>query len=169
MKNYYISRLRKLSVFFAFLFASAGLMAQTNFSGTWGFNESKSNFGDTQFRFAATTLVITQEGNNLTVESTMPSRDGGERKTTDKYTLDGQVSENPGFNNSIRKSTVTWSADKTSMTIASTSTFERDGETREMKFSQTWKLAEGAKLLLVDNSFTGQNGEIKTTVAYDKK
>lgn len=90
MKNYYISRLRKLSVFFAFLFASAGLMAQTNFSGTWGFNESKSNFGDTQFRFAATTLVITQEGNNLTIESTMPSRDGGERKTTDKYTLDGQ-------------------------------------------------------------------------------
>lgn len=64
---------------------------------------------------------------------------------------------------------MTWSADKTSMTIASTSTFERDGETREMKFSQTWKLAEGAKLLLVDNSFTGQNGEIKTTVAYDKK
>jgi hypothetical protein len=168
MKNYCVSQLRRLLAFLVFVLASAGLMAQTNFSGTWGFNESKSNFGDSQFRFAATSMVITQEGNNLSVESTMPGRDGGEMKSTAKYFLDGQVSENPMFN-TARKSTVAWSADKTSLIISSTMTFERDGQSNEMKSSQTWKLAEGGKLLLIENSFNGPNGEMKTTAAYDKK
>ncbi|NMB72881.1 MAG: hypothetical protein GYA22_12110 [Bacteroidales bacterium] len=74
------------------MLSSAVLSGQANFSGTWAFNDSKSDFGDSQFRFAATTLVITQEGNALTVESTMPGRDGGEMKITSKYNLDGTVS-----------------------------------------------------------------------------
>lgn len=151
-----------------FMLASAGLFAQSNFSGTWAFNESKSDFGDSQFRFAATTMVVTQAGNVLTVESTMPGRDGGEMKTTSKYNLDGTVSENPMFN-TTRKSTVAWSADKASMTIASTMTFERDGESREMKSTETWKLTEGGKVLMLESVRPGRDGEMKITVAYDKK
>lgn len=151
-----------------FMLASAGLFAQSNFSGTWAFNESKSDFGGSQFRFAATTMVVTQAGNVLTVESTMPGRDGGEMKTTSKYNLDGTVSENPMFN-TTRKSTVAWSADKASMTIASTMTFERDGESREMKSTETWKLTEGGKVLMLESVRPGRDGEMKITVAYDKK
>lgn len=151
-----------------FMLASAGLFAQSNFSGTWAFNESKSDFGDSQFRFAATTMVVTQAGNVLTVESTMPGRDGGEMKTTSKYNLDGTVSENP-MCNTTRKSTVAWSADKASMTIASTMTFERDGESREMKSTETWKLTEGGKVLMLESVRPGRDGEMKITVAYDKK
>jgi len=151
-----------------FMLASAGLFAQSNFSGTWAFNESKSDFGDSQFRFAATTMVVTQAGNVLTVESTMPGRDGGEMKTTSKYNLDGTVSENPMFN-TTRKSTVAWSADKASMTIASTMTFERDGESREMKSTETLKLTEGGKVLMLESVRPGRDGEMKITVAYDKK
>ncbi len=170
MKNNYSSVSRKLTAFLVFFLASAGLMAQTNFSGTWAFNESKSNFGDMQFRFAATTMVIIQDGNNLTVESTMTGPDGTERKMTDKYTLDGVVSENPGFGNSVRKSAVTWSADKTAITIASTMTFERDGQTVEFKPSVIWKLSDGGKVLLLENSFPNPDGgDMKYTVAYDKK
>lgn len=149
-------------------FTSAGLFAQANFSGTWGFNESKSNFGESQFRFAATTMVVTQAGNVLTVESTMPGRDGGEMKTTSKYNLDGTVSENPMFN-TTRKSTAAWSADKTALTISSTMTFERDGESREMKSTESWKLTEGGKVLMLESVRPGRDGEMKTTVAYDKK
>lgn len=147
---------------------SAGLFAQANFAGTWGFNESKSNFGESQFRFAATTMVVTQAGNVLTVESTMPGRDGGEMKTTSKYNLDGTLSENPMFN-TTRKSTAAWSADKSSLTISSTMTFEMDGQSREMKSTETWKLAEGGKVLMLENVRPGRDGEMKTTVAYDKK
>ncbi|OFY64537.1 MAG: hypothetical protein A2Y71_11860 [Bacteroidetes bacterium RBG_13_42_15] len=90
-------------------------------------------------------------------------------KTSAKYTLDGKVSENPMFN-TTRKSTVTWSADKSSMIIASTMTFDMGGETREMKSTETWKLAEGGKVLQIESVRPDRDGgEMKTMAAYDKK
>ncbi len=170
MKSINISGHGRLILSFVLLLISAGLFAQTNFSGTWAFNESKSNFGESQFRFAATTIVAAQDAKVLTVETTRPGRDGQEMKSTAKYNLDGTVSENTGFNNAVRKSTVTWSADKSSITIASTMTFDMNGETRTMNSSETWKLSEGGKVLLLDNVMPGRDGgEMKTTVAYDKK
>jgi len=161
-------KLRNLLGIAVFCMTTSGLFAQANFAGTWAFNESKSNFGDSQFRFAATSMVVTQDANTLSVESTRPGRDGAEMKTSAKYTLDGKVSENPAFN-TTRKSTVTWSADKASITIASTMTFEMDGESREMKSSEVWKLSEGGKVLLIESTRPGPDGEMKTTAAYDKK
>jgi len=152
-----------------FLLTSAGLFAQANFAGTWGFNESKSNFGGGQFRFAATTMVVTQDAKLLSVESTMPGRDGGEMKTSAKYNLDGSVSENQGFMNNVSKSTVTWSPDKTALTIVTKMTFDMNGETRDMTSTAVWKLAEGGKVLMIENTRPGPDGEMKTTVAYDKK
>jgi hypothetical protein len=169
MKKLYTLKFRNILSIAVFTMASTGLFAQTNYSGTWAFNESKSNFGDSQFRFAATSMVVTQDANTLAVESTMPGRDGGEMKTSAKYTLDGKVSENPMFN-TTRKSTVTWSPDKTSMIIASTMTFDMNGETREMKSTETWKLAEGGKVLMIESVRPSRDGgEMRTTAAYDKK
>ncbi len=148
--------------------ATTGLFAQANFAGNWGLNESKSNFGGSQFRMAATAMTVTQAGTVLTVESTMPSRDGGTTKSTAKYNLDGKVSENPAFN-STRKSTATWSADKTALTIVSTMTMEFGGESREMKTTETWKLTEGGKVLTIESVRPGRDGEMRTTAAYDKK
>jgi hypothetical protein len=169
MRKLCTSAFRVILNILVFGMASAGLFAQANFSGTWAFNESKSNFGESQFRFAATSMVVTQDAKILTVESTMPSRDGGEMKTSAKYTLDGKVSENPMFN-TTRKSTVTWSPDKTSMVIASTMTFDMNGETREIKSTDTWKLAEDGKVLMIESVRPNRDGEeMKTVVAYDKK
>jgi hypothetical protein len=169
MKQLNTSKLRIYLVVSLFCVTTAGLFAQANFAGTWAFNESKSNFGDSQFRFAATSMVVTQDANILTVESTMPSRDGGEMKTSAKYALDGTLSENPMFN-TTRKSTVAWSADKLSLTIASTMTFDMGGETREMKSTETWKLSDGGKVLLIESVRQGRDGgEMRTTAAYDKK
>jgi hypothetical protein len=98
----------------------------------------------------------------------MPGRDGGEMKTSAKYNLDGKPSENPMFN-TARKSVAVWSADKTSLAISSTMNFERDGQSREIKSTETWKLSEGGKVLLIESVRPGPDGEMKTTVAYDKK
>jgi hypothetical protein len=168
MKNNQSKGNIKLSATLFLLLVSAGLFAQVNFTGTWAFNESKSNFGNSQFRFAATAMTVVQNGNDMTVESTMPSRDGGDMKTNDKYTLDGKVCENPMFN-SVRKSTLTWSEDKSSLTIASVMNFERDGQSQEFKITAIWKLAEDGKVLLIESTFPSPDGDIKTTVAYDKK
>lgn len=161
--------MKKLFLSSALLLLAAGLFAQANFSGTWAFNESKSDFGGSQFRFAATTMVVTQDAKVLSAESTMPGRDGGEMKTTAKYNLDGTVSENPMFN-STRKSTVTWSDDKATMKIAHTMTFDMNGESRTMNSTESWVLAEGGKVLLITNVRPGRDGgETKTVIAYDKK
>ena len=162
--------MKSIKISLVLMLLSAGLFAQTNFSGTWALNESKSNFGDSQFRMASSNMVVTQDANVLTAETTRPGMDGNEMKSTAKYNLDGTPTENPVFNNVMRKSTVKWSADKTSITIASTMTFDMDGESRTMNSSETWKLAEGGKVLLLDSVMPGfDGGEMKTTAAYDKK
>ncbi len=167
MKSYF-NVIRNLAGILLFSTFSLGLFAQANFSGSWALNESKSNFGDSQFRMAASAMTITQDAKVLTVESTRQGRDGAERKTTSKYNLDGSVSENPGFGNSTSKSKATWSADKKSLTIVTTMNFERDGQSTEFKTTAVWTLADG--LLKIDTTRPGMDGgETKTTAAYDKK
>ncbi len=161
--------MKKLFLFSALVLFTAGLFAQANFAGNWAFNESKSDFGGSQFRFAATALVVTQDAALLTVESTMPGRDGEVMKTTAKYTLDGAVSENPMFN-STRKTTVKWADDKKSFTMTHTMTFDMNGETRTSNSTETWKMSDDGKALLVSTERAGRDGNVmKTTVAYDKK
>ena len=169
MKSYYKTALRSLAGVLFFVLISLNIHAQTNFAGSWALNESKSDFGDSQFRRAPTAMMVTQDAKVLTVESTRQGRDGGEQKTTAKYNLDGSVSENPA-RNSVRKSTVSWSADKSVMTISSTMTMDMNGESREIKSSEAWKLTEGGKMLMIENVRKNQEGnDVKTTAAYDKK
>ena len=151
------------------LFCSvASAQSPVNFSGNWAFNESKSNLGDGPMRMAPITIAVTQEGNNLSTERTMTGRDGNEIKMSGKYTLDGKECENSGFMNMKMKSTVTWAADKKSFTIASTTVFNMNGESMEMKSTEIWKL-EGDKTLKMESTNTTPNGEMSRTLVYDKK
>jgi hypothetical protein len=169
MKNKCLSVFRNLSGILLLTFLGFQLSAQTSFAGSWSLNESKSNMGEGRFRRAASAMVVAQDAKLLTVESTRAGRDGAETKTTAKYNLDGSVSENEA-RNSTRKTTLTWSTDKTALTFNSIMTMEMNGESREVKSSETWKLTDGGKLLLVESIRRGQNGEdVKTTAVYDKK
>jgi hypothetical protein len=154
------------------LLTYATASAQTggiNFSGTWVFNESKSTPSEGGFRMGASLMTITQEANNLSVESTRKNRDGEDVKSTSKFTLDGKECVNPaGFGNSNRNSVVIWSADKKMLNFAHTMKFERDGETQEFKNTESWKLNDD-KTLSVETIMNFQGEERKTTNIYDKK
>ncbi len=153
------------------LLFTAQLSAQSgaiNFSGTWALNESKSNFGDSPFRMAASTLTVKQEGNNLSTERTVNGPDGQEMKMNGKYTMDGKECENTGFMDSKTKSTVKWSADGKSITIASSTIFNMNGENMEMKGSEAWML-DGDKTLKIETTNSMPDGEMKTSLVYDKK
>ncbi|HOF56235.1 MAG TPA: hypothetical protein PLB43_11550 [Prolixibacteraceae bacterium] len=170
MKTNFKSLIMSFAGLLLFVLVPVTLFAQTNFTGTWALNESKSNFGDSRFRMAATSVVVTQDAKVLNVETTQPGPGGDEMKRTAKYNLDGSVSENPMFGDNVSKSTATWSEDKAVMTIATTMTFDMGGESRTMNSSQIWKLTEGGKVLMIENVRTGRDGnEVKTTAAYDKK
>jgi hypothetical protein len=153
------------------LSGSLSIQAQTakmDFSGTWAFNESKSTQAEGGFRFAPTKMVITQDGNNLSVERTSVRQGGEEFKSTDKFTLDGKECVNPMFNSS-RKTMVKWSEDGKTLAFSHTMSFDRDGQTQEFKTSEIWKYNETDKTLAVETSFTGPNGEMKLSNVYDKK
>jgi hypothetical protein len=153
-----------------FLSGATETFAQTrsvNFSGTWAFNESKST--QAEFRFAPSLMVVTQEGNNLSIESTRRNQNGEDVKSTSKFTLDGKECSNAaGFGNSTRKSLVTWSADGKTLNFAHTMKFERDGETQEFKSSESWKI-NADNTLAVETTMNFQGNENKTTNVYDKK
>lgn len=173
--------IRKASVFVISLAAvfllslSMDAIAQkTNFSGTWAFNESKSTLGQQGqgpggARFAARQLTVKQEANNLTVDRLRVTQNGEERTTTDKYTLDGKVSINTNPRGGESKSVATWSADGKVLTIVTTRTFERDGQSREMKSTDVWKLSDPKTLSIESTSPGRDGGERKTTLVYDKK
>src|SRR5512133_1403233 len=100
---------------------------KTNFSGTWAFNAEKSNLGDGGQGggrgFGGGDMKVTQEGNNLTVATTRPGRDGGDPITTTmKYTLDGKESVNTSQRGES-KSTAAWTPDGKSITIKTAQTF----------------------------------------------
>jgi hypothetical protein len=161
-----------LGTFILLLLMVSAMKAQTgkvNFSGTWAFNEAKSTPAEGGFRMGATSYVITQDGINLTVESTRAGRDGQETKTTAKYTLDGKECSNMAFGTNVQKSVVTWSADGKSLTFSNTMNFERDGATTEFKSTQIWKINEADKTFVLESVMNTPNGEMKTTNVYDKK
>jgi hypothetical protein len=138
-----------------------------DFSGNWAINETKSNFGDAPFRMAASLLAVKQDGNNLSIDRTVNGPDGQEMKMSGKYTLDGKENENLGIMDMKTKSTVTWAPDKKSFTIASTTFFNMNGDTMEMKSSEIWKL--DGDILKIDATNSMPDGEMKTNLVYDKK
>jgi len=163
---------RTIILMAAFLMVVYSVSAQTgsvNFSGSWAFNEAKSTPSQGGFRMGAGSYAITQDGNNMTVETSRTGQDGTERKTTAKYTLDGKECSNTTFGTNVQKSVVTWSADGKTLNFSNTMNFERDGATTEFKSTQTWKINEADKTLVMESVFNGQNGEMKTTNVYDKK
>ena len=157
-----------VSLFMLFFLQVSAQNGTVNFSGNWALNESKSKLGDGPFKMAASTLSVKQDGNNLSIDRTMSGHDGQEMKMTGKYTLDGKVCENSGMMDMKTKSTVIWSVDKKSITIASVTIFNMNGDNMEMKSSEIWKL-EGDKTLKIEATNDTPDGEMKTSLVYDKK
>lgn len=177
MKKNALMQILSFTVLFAFLCLPLASNAQTgkaNFSGTWAYNAEKSQAGQPQGQggggmrggFGGGNMVVKQEANLLTVETTRTGQDGQAVTTTSKYTLDGKESINT-TGRGESKSTATWSTDGKSLTIVTTRSFERDGQTTEMKTSDVWTLS-GAALSITSTTNTPQ-GERKSTRIYDKK
>lgn len=152
--------MKKLVLLLIVVFISSSLVAQTDFSGTWTLNSSKSKLGERSF--APKSVVIAQKGNNFSVENHNEWQ-GEERVRTSKYTLDGKECVNPGFRDSEIKSTAVWSGDKKSLTI--TSKFEM--QNGEMTMKAVYKM--DGKNLVIESSSSSSFGDRSETQVFDKK
>jgi len=163
-------RLLSLTIMLAVImpFITNAQAGKVNFAGTWALNEAKSTLGDGGGqRMGGGNFVATQEPNLLTVVRTRTNQQGEAVTTTSKYTLDGKESINT-TGRGESKSVATWSADGKTLSIETAMTFNMNGESRTMKMSESWALTD-PKVLSIQSSFTGPNGEVKSTRVYDKK
>ena len=165
-------RLSSLTIMLAFIApvmtnAQAG---KTNFAGNWTFNAEKSTQpqgGGGGGQRMGGDVVVAQEANLLTVTRTRTGQDGQPTTTTLKYTLDGKESINTSPRGDS-KAVAKWSADGKTLTVATSRTMDMNGETRTINSSEAWVLTD-AKTLTVTSTRQGQDGEVKTSLVYDKK
>jgi len=149
------------------LFSFLSLADRPNFSGDWKLNEGKSELGEFGGRVARS-IKVEQKEANITIARTSPGFNGGDPITTTfTLTFDGNVTESAGFGGSKRKTTAAWSADAQTLTVNSTTQFERDGQTSESKSTETWTLTKEGALSIVTHS-TSPRGESTTKALYDK-
>jgi Tol biopolymer transport system component len=118
-------------------------------------------------RMGGGNFVATQEANLLTVVRTRTGQDGQSVTTTMKYTLDGKESLNTSARGDS-KSVAKWSADGKSLTIETSRTMDMNGESMTMKSTEIWVLTD-PKVLTVSSTRQSPNGEVKSTMIYDKK
>jgi hypothetical protein len=161
-----------------------GQGGKANFAGTWAFNAEKSEMGggpggppqgnppqggqpQGMRMGGGGDFTATQEANLLTVVRTRTNQNGESVTTTSKYTLDGKESVNT-TGRGESKSFATWSADGKTLKIATTRTFDMEGETRTMSSTEEWTLTD-ASTLTVKTTMSTQGGERVTKMVYNKK
>jgi hypothetical protein len=166
MKKLFFNKALYLLLIPAAMLFSFKAIDRVNFSGEWKLDEAKSELGNFK-NFAARTIKVDQKENDITISRTSPGFNGGEPVTrTATITYDGKVSESTGFGGSKIKSTGKWSDDGQSFTINSSFVFERNGQSNEIKTTETWTLKDGMLSLVSDSSTP--NGDISTTAVYGK-
>ena len=151
---------------FVFIIALAFLSAtafgqKVNFSGDWKLNESKSELGY-EFSLAPKSMTLVQT--KKTFDQTNVSEwDGAEIETKNHYTLDGEISENPGFEDSVTKSTAVFDKKAGTLKIVT------DGEVQGMGYTltQVYSMADGQ--LVVESEAASDMGEMVETFVFDKK
>jgi len=152
--------MKKIIFFLTAVFFTTAGFAQTDFSGTWTLNSSKSKLAERSF--APKSMVIVQQKNEISVESHSEFQ-GEERVRTSKYTLDGKECTNPGFRDSEVKSTAVWSGDKKSLTITSKVKMQDS----DMTMKAVYKM--DGKNLVAESSSSSSYGDRSETQVFDKK
>jgi len=168
MKASLTKKLLSLLIAPAFLLAFTSKMDRTNFAGNWKLNESKSELG--QFgRFAPHTVKAEQKDDAISITRIATGFNGDERTTTETLTYDGKESESILFGNSKKKSTIKWSDDGKTFSINYTLLLDFNGQTNEIKGTETWALSDDGKTLTIQNNSSSPQGDISTKAVYEKQ
>jgi|MudIll2142460700_1097286.scaffolds.fasta_scaffold01304_4 hypothetical protein len=153
---------KTLIIFAALLFSTSAIAQVPDLSGSWKLNSEKSKL-NAEFSFAPKEIIITQAGNDFTVEKHSSFQDQ-EFVTTDKLTLDGKECINTGFQDTQKKSTANWSDDKTSLKIISKMSI---GDGGDMTITEVYKM-DGSNMVL-ESLASSSYGDLNETIVYDKK
>lgn len=152
--------MKKIILVLSAVLLSAVVFAQTDFSGSWALNTSKSKLGERSFAPKSSVIVQTKADINIETKSEF---NGEERIRKNKYTLDGKECTNKGFRDMDVKSTAVWSADKKVLTVTSKVSMDNG----DMTMKAVYKM-DGANLV-IESSSSSPMGDRSETQVFDKK
>jgi hypothetical protein len=141
---------------------------QTDYSGTWTLNESKSEAGEYGTRGMPKKIVVVQDGNTLTITKTTNSMNGGENTYTEALTPDGKEAESTVGNNGKRKAKLSWEADGKQFDINFTIDMQMQGQAVQFHGLEKWNLSDDGKTLYVTFNVTTPQGSFSVKGGYDK-
>ena len=144
------------------LISASSFSQKVNFSGHWKLNSEKSELGD-QFSLGPKSLIIEHKKKYIDFERNSEFQ-GQEYVTNDHFTLDGEVCENPGFMDSMKKSTATW--DKKTKTMTINTSVEMDDGT-EVDILEEIVLEEDK--LVIESVVSSSYGELYERFVFDKE
>ncbi len=155
--------MRNLVFSIALLLAvSSSYSQKVNFSGSWKINEELSEMGD-QFSLAPNSIVLKHSRKTLEFEKNS-SFQGQDYTTNDVFTLDGKECENPGWMDSIKKSTALF--DKKTKTLKITSIIPMDdGSDAEI----IEELVMDGEQLVIESTASSIYGELIERFVFDKQ
>ena len=148
--------------------AATTIVLVADFSGQWTLNEQKSELGQYGGRMAPKKLKIDGQADAITYERFSTNQNGDEVIMKEKLTFDGKESESTVFGNSKKKSTAKWSDDGQALTVNSTILLDRNGETIEIKLTETWKLIDNGQALSLESTSNSSFGTNTMKLFYDK-
>ena len=155
--------MKKTALLLVYVLLAASAAGQApDFSGNWKLNTAKSKLGD-QFSMAPYSIIIKQQGNDLSVEKHSTFQDQ-EFTTNDKFTLDGKECINAGFMDSQKKSTAVWSDDKTTLKITSKMPM---GDGGEITIIEIYKM-DGSNMV-IGSTASSSFGDMSETMVYDRQ
>jgi hypothetical protein len=136
---------------------SALAQTQPNFSGTWKMNSERSQ----PRRKGEAVLVIDHRDPLLTVETTLRSASGTQKKAVQRYTTDGKSSVSTGADGDEFHTSITWKGESLAFEI------EEHEDGKILHSTETWTLIEnGAALRRVRQRQQGGEDQV---VIYERQ
>lgn len=152
-----------------FLLLSMTSTKNVDFSGEWKLNETKSDMGQ-YAPIVPLKIKAEQAADSLVITKTSPAMDGsGEVTASETLTFDGkevETSVTPG--NSKRKASAKWSDDGKTLTITYTLMLDFNGQSNEIKGTETWALSNVGKTLTTTNTSSSSFGDNTYKGVYEK-
>ena len=143
-------------------------LAPADFSGTWVFDEDRSEVGRMGAGMAPARLEVTQQGNSLDVRTTRVVEYADDQVVDEKLALDGSESKSE-FMNSPRVTTARLADGGNQILIESTVTFSWGAPGAKMTMKDNWKLLDGGKTLQVQRHISSFRGEQDQSLIFYKR
>lgn len=152
------------------LLPNLALAQNPDLSGTWVYNQELSQQPETggrgMRRGTPSDMTIKKDGENILIETTRPTREGGQQTSTQTIIPDGKAHETEG-RMGPESSTATWK--EGTLVVESSRTFSRGDQPMTMTTVVTYKLSDDGKQLTATTSMNTPQGAMTTKAVYDKK